>query len=81
MSSHDHYRRLLLTETAHFTKPEFVQLQCLHVDAVAFSYDNPDASPEAISDKLLTLYPGTERWVRVLVAKAAQENNTQAVAA
>lgn len=59
---------VLAQETAHFSPSD----QAIVADllALAATLATPRTTPEALSDKLLTLSEAP-RWVRVLVAKAA----------
>lgn len=67
------FRTLLAQETGHLDASARQLVQQMTGTALALLGRCPRAGADAVADKLLTLYPGSERWVRVLVAKAALE--------
>ena len=73
MHTPTHFRALLAQETAHLARVDQRQVNDMIAIALALVDRHPQAPAEPIADKLLTLFPGSERWVRVLVAKAAIE--------
>lgn len=66
-------RDVLTRETLHLDHGQRDQITAMEIDALALASSCDKASELAIADKLLTLHQGAERWVRVLVAKAALE--------
>lgn len=64
------FRTLLQRETAHFGRADRDGVAWLLRQAEDLARAFPSASCDALADKLLTLCP-VDRWVRVLVAKAA----------
>lgn len=67
------FRTLLARETDHLAHVERRQVNDMTATALALIDRCAAAEPGALADKLLTLFPGSERWVRVLVSKAALE--------
>lgn len=75
------YQSILASETAHLVGEDRAKITAMLADAQAFAQACANATPEAITLKLLTLHEGAERWVRQLVARAALEAVTLSAAA
>lgn len=77
MKTIHHHRDVLARETGHLVGRDRDQVQLMlilaRLMAANLRHVPYDLAVEALALKLLTMHEGAERWVRILVAKAALE--------